>query len=104
MASQARTNVIINAATANTTLVAAVAGHKIRVLSYVLVGTAAQTAQFQSSTTSNLTGAMTLAAGTPVVAPFQREGHFETVAGELLNLATSASTAMGHLTYCLVQA
>ncbi len=104
MASQARTNVIINAASGNTTLVAAVAGHRIRVLSYVLVPTGNQTVQFQSSTTSNLTGVMTTLAGTPLVQPLQREGVFETVTGELLNLATSASTAMGHLTYCLIPA
>lgn len=104
MASQARTNVIINAASGNTTVVDAVAGHKIRVLSYVLVGTGSQTAKFQSSTTTDLTGAMSLIAGNPVVAEFQREGHFETASGELLNLATSASTAMGHLTYALIPA
>lgn len=104
MASQARTNVLINATAGNNTLVAAVANHKIRVLSYVLVPTGNQTVQFQSSTTSNLTGVMTTLAGTPVVGPFQREGHFETVSGELLNLATSASTLMGHMTYALIPA
>lgn len=104
MASQIRTNVAISASSGNSTLVAATAGYRIRVLSYVLVPTANQTAQFQSSTTSNLTGVMTTLAGTPIVQPFQKEGVFETVAGELLNLSTSASTMKGHLTYCLVQA
>lgn len=104
MASQARTNVLINAASGDTTLVDAVAGHRIRVLSFVLVPTGNQTVQFQSSTTTNLTGVMTLLAGTPLVEGLQREGLFETVAGELLNLETSASTAMGHLTYCLIPA
>lgn len=101
---QARVNVKITASSGDNTLVAAVAGHKIRVLSYVLVPTGNQTVQFQSSTTTNLTGVMTTIAGNPLVKAFEREGVFETVAGELLNLNTSASTAAGHLTYCLVAA
>ncbi len=104
MASQTRTNVSISATSGDNTLVAAVAGYKIRVLSYVLVPTANQTAKFQSSTTSDLTGVMTTLAGVPIVGAFQKEGHFETVAGELLNIATSASTLKGHMTYALVQA
>lgn len=99
---QSRINVKITASSGDNTLVSAVAGSKIRVLSYVLVGAGTQTAKFQSSTTSDLTGAMTLIAGYPIVNSLQREGLFETVAGEALNLATSASTAAGHLTYCLV--
>ncbi len=104
MASQARTNVKITATSGDNTLVGATAGYKIRVLSFVLVPTANQTVKFQSSTTSDLTGVMTLLAGTPLVAKLQKGGIFETVAGELLNLNTSASTAAGHLTYCLVAA
>lgn len=104
MASQTRINVKITASAGDNTLVAALANHKIRVLSLVLVPTGNQTAQLQSSTTSNLTGVMTLIAGTPLVEPLQREGLFETVSGELLNLNTSASTAAGHLTYCLIPA
>ncbi len=102
--SQVRTNVKITATSGDNELVAAVSGYKIRVLSFVLVPTGNQTAQFQSSTTSNLTGVMTTLAGTPIVAKLQREGLFETVSGEKLNLATSASTAAGHLTYCLIGA
>lgn len=107
MASQQRVNVAISAASSgNNTLVAATAGHRIRVLSYTLVATSAVNAKFQSAASgTDITGLMTMATGVPISPAFQREGHFETVTGELLNLNLSGAVQVsGHLTYCLVQA
>lgn len=106
MASQERKSLSISAAsTGDNTLLAAVAGHKIRVLSYVLVAAGAVTAAFESAASGTaLTGDMSLITGTPLVVPFQREGHFETVAGELLNLELGGNIQVsGHLTYCLIK-
>ena len=109
MASQERTNVKISGASTNNTVVAAVSGHKIRVLSYVVVGSGTYTATFRSfdgsSTYTVLTGAMTLVAGLPVVKPLEVEGHFETLSGEALVLTLSATTqTSGHMTYALIPA
>ena len=103
--SQVRTNVLISGATSgNNTLVAAVTGKKIRVLSYVLVATTAVAVRFESAAGGTaLTGVMTLAAGVPLVVNLEREGHFETVAGELLNMELGGAVQVsGHMTYCLV--
>jgi hypothetical protein len=106
MASQQLTSLSISAASsgANTAL-AAVTGYKIRVHSYTLVAAGAVTAKFKSATGGNdLTGAMSLITGTPLVVPFQREGHFETTVSELLNLVLGGAVQVsGHLTYSLVQ-
>lgn len=106
MASQERKKLVISAASSgDNTLLAAVTGHKIRVHSYVLVAAGAVTAAFESAASGTaLTGDMSLITGTPLVVPFEREGHFETVAGELLNLELGGAVQVsGHLTYSLVQ-
>lgn len=93
---------IINASTSgNNTLVAAVSGKKIRVLSYIIVLGAATTIRFESSADGTaLTGQMEIAANSGIGASFNPLGHFETVAGELLNLELSgANNADGHLSY-----
>jgi hypothetical protein len=87
------------------TLIAAVAGRKIRVLALTLVGAGAVEAKFQSGAAgTDLTGAMALAASTVVSASYNPAGHFETAAGVLLNLNLSAATGVrGWLTYVLVE-
>jgi hypothetical protein len=109
MASQERTNVVISGATTHNELVAAVAGYKIRVLSYVLVNAVTKTVLFNSfdgaTTYTALSGVMTLTAGYPCVNPLQRDGIFETISGEALDLQLGAETqCSGHLTYSLIAA
>jgi hypothetical protein len=94
----------IDAASAgDNTLVAAVTGKKIRVLSYVLVNghTDTQTVRFESGAGGTaLTGQMIFAANGGVSSGHNPAGHFETAAGALLNLELSGATTVdGHLTY-----
>lgn len=86
-------------------VVAAITGKRIRLVSYVLVASGAGTVRWRSATT-NLSGAMTVATGTPIVAPFAPEGmagqkgHLETATSEALNLEISGSIQVsGHLVY-----
>ena len=82
------------------TIVAAVTGKRIRVLSWDLTIQVTGGWTWKSSTTSNLTGTMAASATFGYSAPFNPFGHFQTVAGELLNLNTSGViNAAGHLTY-----
>ena len=78
----------------NNTLVAAVSGKKIKVLSVLLVAASAVTARFESGAGGTaLTGQMNLAAsGDRFTLPPAPPGYhwFETVAGALLNLELSA--------------
>lgn len=107
MASQERTSLVVSAASSgDNTLLAAQSGYKIRVLSYTLVAAGTVTAAFESAAGGTaLTGDMTLIAGVPLVVPFQREGHFETVVSELLNLELGGAVQVsGHIVYCLVAA
>lgn len=92
----------IDAATSgNNTLVSAVSGKKIRVHAYTLVSAGTVTARFESDADGTaLTGQMTLAVNTVVSVPFSPVGHFETVAGKLLNLELSGTISVdGHLVY-----
>lgn len=98
---------IIDAASSgDNTIVAAVAGKKIRVLNFVLVGSAAITTRFESAASGTaLTGQMTMAAGSVIASGYCKIGHFETLAGELLNLELSgANTVDGYLVYVEVPA
>lgn len=93
---------IIDAAlSGNNTIVAAVTGKKIRVLAYVLVASAAVTARFESAADGTaLTGQMQVGANGIVPSGYNPLGHFETVAGELLNLELSGAISVdGHVTY-----
>ncbi len=66
---------------------APLAAKRIRVVDYLLVAAGTVTAVFESSTGGpDLTGAMTLIAGTPNTPGFSPVGHFETAAGASLNL------------------
>jgi hypothetical protein len=84
-----------------TTIVAAVTSKKIRVLSYVITTNAAVNAKFQSHVTpTDKTGLIYGGANGGVSSGYSPVGHFETVAGEALDINLSAAVAVGgHLTY-----
>jgi len=83
------------------TIVALVAGAKIRVLSYALVCAAAVDVRFESNAGgAALTGLMSFDANGGISVPHSWVGHFETVAGQLLNLELSGAIQVsGHITY-----
>ncbi len=94
---------VISGASTDNTLVAAVTGKKIRVTSFYLVAVTAVTVAFESSTTSALTGIMSLGATGVLQAGFNPHGHFETVAAELLNMTLGGAVQVsGWLTYQLI--
>lgn len=95
---------IAAASSGDNTLVAAVAGKKIRVLGFFMVAAGTVTARFESAAGgAALTGQMPLAANTTVGPGYNPLGWFETVAGQLLNLELSGATAVaGAVTYVLV--
>ncbi len=70
---------------ASADLVALVASLRIRVLGLFLVASAAATLQLQSGGTANLSGVMSLIAGTPLVLPVNQFGWFQTASGAKLN-------------------
>ena len=95
----------IDAATSpDNTIVAAVAGKRIRVLSLFGIAAGAVTVRFESTADgAKLTGAMELAANRGFTLPFNPEGWFQTVAGELLNMELGGAVSFdGALTYVLV--
>lgn len=87
---------VIDAATSgNNTLVASVAGKKIRVLAAFLVSAGTVTTRFESGADGTaLTGQMNLAANSGFVLPFNPVGWFETAATTLLNLELSAAISV----------
>lgn len=93
--------VIDHAGSGDNTLVAAVTGKRIRVLSYALVAAAAVTVRFESGASGTaLTGQMSLAANGGVSAAFNEGGWFQTAAGSLLNLELGGAVSVdGHLSY-----
>lgn len=98
----------INSTDQETAVVAAVAGHKIRVLSYVLTAANTTTLQWDSGAVAGsetlLSGPMNLIAGTPVQASYNPHGHFETVKGEALYIYKGGDVDVnGHLTYVEVE-
>jgi hypothetical protein len=86
----------IDAATSgDNTLVAAVSGKKLRVLSCFLLAAAAVNVRFESGASGTArTGQMNLAANGGFVLPHNPAGWFETVAGELLNLELSGAVSV----------
>jgi len=88
----------------NNTLVAATAGKKIRVFQLLVMANGTVNATFQSGAGGTaLTGAMPLALNTGFASGWGPVGHFETNAGELLNLFLSAGVQVsGWLVYALV--
>lgn len=87
------------------TVVAAVSGLKIRVLSYTLIAASAVNVRFESGAGGTaLTGVMPVGANGGVSATFCPAGHFETAAGSLLNMELGGAVQVsGHLTYVLVE-
>jgi hypothetical protein len=87
------------ASSGDNTLVAAVAGKKIRVLNYVLVVASTVVARFESGAGGTaLSGQMTLTAG--VASSYAPTGLFETAASELLNLELGGAVQVsGHMSY-----
>jgi hypothetical protein len=96
----------INAsASGGNTIVAAVAGKRIRVVSYVIVAAGSVTATWQSASTA-LSGPMSLAASggasasIGIMTPGGAYGLFQTESGEALNLSLGgAVNVAGHLCY-----
>jgi hypothetical protein len=90
---------ISHASSGDNAIVAAVAGKRIRVLSYAIVGAGAVSAKFRSGTT-DITGAMAFGANGGIAMPFNPVGYFETAAGAALNVNLSGAVAVaGHVTY-----
>lgn len=98
-----RKSAVIAASSAgDNTLVAAVAGKRIRVISLSLVASGgANSIRFESGASGTaLTGVMDIADNGQYTLNFNPSGHFETAKGALLNLELSAATAVGGvLTY-----
>jgi hypothetical protein len=93
------------ASNGDNTIVAAVTAKKIRVLAGVLTMTGtAVTLRFESAAGGTaLTGQMTPAQGQTITIPYCPVGHFETVAGELLNLELGGAQSVdGWIVYCEV--
>lgn len=97
--------IISGASSGNNTLVAAVTGKKIRVLSYALVAAGAVTVRFESGADGTaLSGVMSLAANGGLACAFNEGGWFETAAGVLLNMELGGAVQVsGHLTYIEVE-
>lgn len=93
--------VIDHATSGDNTIVAAVTGKKIRVISLAIVAAGAVSVRFESAAGGTaLTGQMALPANGGFAPPASRWGHFETVAGELLNLELSGAVSVdGWLKY-----
>ena len=83
------------------TVVSAVTGKKIRVISMFLLATSAVSARFESSAGGTAkSGAMPLSANGGFVLPKNEVGWFETESGQLLNLELSGAVLVaGGLTY-----
>lgn len=94
------------AAAGDNTLVAAVAGKRIRVHSLALVASGgANTVRLESAASGTaLTGQMDIVADGQLVLAHNPAGWCQTVAGQLLNLELSAATSVaGVLTYSEVE-
>jgi len=93
--------VIDAASSGNNEVVAAVASKKIRVHNVVLLSAGTVTVRFESAADGTaLTGQMQLTAQTGFAPGFDPTGHFETVAGQALNLELSGAISVdGWITY-----
>jgi hypothetical protein len=79
--------VVNHGSSGDNTIVAAVTGKKLRVLSGYVHAAGAVLVRFESGAGGTaLTGQMSLAANAGVDLPYDPLGHFETAAGQLLNL------------------
>lgn len=93
------------ASSGDNTLVSAVTGYKLRVISVFLVSAGTVTTRFESGAGGTaLTGQMTLAVNTGYVLGYNPGGWFETAAGSLLNLELSDAISVdGSLSYIEVE-
>lgn len=96
--------VISGATSGDNSVIAAVAGKKIRVLSFFLVSVTAVAVRFESAAGGTaLTGVMSMGATGVLSVPFSPAGHFETVAGEALNMELGGAVQVsGAIVYQLV--
>ncbi len=92
---------VIDCASGNNTIVAAVPGKVIRVYQLVLISAGTVLTRWESATGGTaLTGQMSLVANSGYAPPFNPFGHFETLEGELLNLELSDAISVdGWLLY-----
>jgi hypothetical protein len=93
-------NAAVNAASlGDNTLVAAVAGKRIRVHAYELSSAGVVTAKFKDGAATDLTGPLTLAAAGAAADAAERtndsDGLFQTTAGNALVLNLSAAIVVG---------
>ena len=98
--------VVSAASSGDNTVIAAVAGFKIRVLSVVLVSSGTVTVTWKSAAGGTaLSGAMPLTAQTGFSSAYSPIGQFETASGALLNCSLSGAVGVyGWMTYVLVRA
>jgi hypothetical protein len=93
---------IISASASSTiTIQAAQASARMRVLSYVITSKAATSVDFRSSTTP-ITGMMTLDTNDVIASGLNQYGHFQTTTGQPLIITTGAGAVAGHITYVAV--
>jgi hypothetical protein len=83
----------------DTTIIAAVSGKKLRVLSWTASASAAGNLTFESSTTTTIGGTYYTPANGFIAQNCAPYWCFETTAGELLNGAAVTATYFGELTY-----
>lgn len=86
---------VVASASAATQVVALVSSKKIRVLSWSLVTNGAVNVKWQSHTAGDITGLHYFAANGGISSGFCPVGHFETTAGEALDINLSSATAVG---------
>lgn len=93
--------VIDASASGNNTIVAAVTGKKLRVISLFYLAAGTVTCTFQSGAGGTaITGPLPHTAQTGAVLNYNEDGWFETAAGSLLNLNLNAAIAVaGALSY-----
>lgn len=92
---QLKRKIIDSSGSGDNTLVAAVAGKKIRVYQIVLIAAGTVTIRFESGAGGTaLTGQMPLTVSTGFSSGWCPVGHFETAVGALLNLELSGAVSV----------
>lgn len=76
-------------------LVALVAAKRIRIINIILMSNAAVNVKFQSHAAGDITGLLYLAANTGFAPGYDPTGHFQTTAGEALDINLSGNVAVG---------
>jgi hypothetical protein len=97
--------VIDHATSGDNELLAGVAGEKIRVYNIVLISSGTTTVRFESGAGGTaLSGQLSLVANVGFAPGHDPNGHFETAAGQALNLELSAAVSVdGWLTYAYIE-